>query len=604
MNNVIDFFQPQNNDLSVGAFTAGVYLDGQWCDFLIPEKIIFAAEPDFNQAVLNCYPADNELLPEEIVSNLCCGQKIVIKTVYDAGLGQSRPQELPIFAGTIEIVDTEIAGDKQKIEIIAKDFSAKLKRRTVYGRTICSSGNQAIFIAGADTVFNPSSQPNASFQNITQNSRNFKAFASGDNEGRFFSCAEAIYYLLCSYIPAGELVIPTLAQLETLTGGQNIIDVDVTGLNLIDALRRCCKQAGLRFKFVPALSQTGPAEAIVFFKPGNSREVELNCQQTREKINITGTNIAELTGRKKLSPVTNRYIVQGDYKIYEATFDLVKGWDSSLEENDYDKYSPASNENFNQVRDVWRKWVLNEAGDYSQSPYNQGEPFDFSEIFERSPFIQKRRRFLSCLTAGASGTSLGYNLEISYTNGSHWWPYMGSFKVLVDECGIWLSAERFDCDMWFAILKGYLKLRITASVMSDERINFTACDGPVNSTLDVVDRIITLPRRFKYRKVSPQSIFINNTEQNLGIADETDDTPSLVEYTRSLSDSNRSDIEQLRIKTLLPSPLFSPGDRITASPDSRDILGVKYDNNLCLLEKAELDFIAQQSILTIVKRRK
>jgi hypothetical protein len=603
-NNIIDFFQAGSDELSVCASVQSVYLDGKWCDFLVVENITLAAEPDFSQAVLSYYSADNSLLPEEIASVVNCGQRIVIKSVYDSGIGVVRLKEIPIFAGVIENIDIETGSGEQKIKIIAKDFSARLKRRTVHGRNVCQADGQSVFIAGADTVFNPSGNPNASNSDITQNGRGFRAFAMSDNEGKFFSCADAIYYLLCSYIPAGELIIPSSGQLKILTGGANIFDVDVQGQNLIEALRRCCKQAGLTFKFVPAAADTGAAEAIVFFKPDNCREIELNCQWSGQRLDITKTNIAEVS-RGKYPHITNRYIVTGDYKIYEATFELVKGWDASLEGSDYNKFSPTTNENFNEVRDVWRKWVLNEAGDYSASPYNQGDAFDFSDIFESGSYIRRKRKFMSCLSCGQSGTSLGYYLEVSYTNGSYWWPYMSSFKVLADECGIWLSIEQFDTDMWFAILKGVLKFRITASVMSDERINFAAADGSVNSTAEVVDKIITLPRRFKYRKVSPRSIFANKSGGNLGIADEADDTLAIVEHARRLSDLNRSQTERMKIKTLLLSNVFGPGDRITASPDSRDILGVGYDGrSFCFVEKVEMNFAEQQTTLTAVKKRK
>lgn len=176
---------------------------------------------------------------------------------------------------------------------------------------------------------------------------------------------------------------------------------------------------------------------------------------------------------------------------------------------------------------------------------------------------------------------------------------MGSFKLLLDQCGVWLSAEQFDADMWFAILKGLLKFRITASVAADERISFAVADGPVNSTIEVIDKVITLPRRFKYQKVSPWSVFVN------GAANQIDDTQSLVEYAQSLLDSGGSAAEQLQIKTAVLSFLFSPGDRIIASADSRDILGVKYDNrSVCRLEKVQMDFTNQQTILSTVKKRK
>jgi hypothetical protein len=598
MSNRIDLFQPQCNELAVGSAAANVYLDGQWCDFLVPEKITLAAEPDFNQAILSYYPKDNSQLPEEISSLVKCGQRVVLKSVFDGGIGVTSGQELPIFAGFIEQIGMEISSNQQKVTVIAKDFSAKLARKTVYGAIVSNQG-QGIFIGSADTVFNPEGKPNASKQEIQQNGRSFKVFCADESQSDYFTCAEAVYYLLCSYMPSGEIAIPTLEQLETLSGAREIIDVDVTGLNLIEALRRCCSQAGLRFKFMPTLTETSPAEAIVFFRPELCREVELNCQWPSDKIDISKTNITEITSKKNYSPVTHKFLVQGDYKIYEATFELVKAWDPALEENDYDRYSPLTNENFNQVRDVWRKWCLNEAGDYSASPYNQGAAFDFSKIFENGSYVRKKRRFLPTLTCGEDGSSIGYYLEISYTGGTCWWPYMGSFKVLLDQCGVWLSAEQLDTDMWFAILKGLLKFRITASVSADERINFAAADGPVDSTIEVVDKVVTLPRRFKCQKVSPYSIFVNDS------ANQKDDTASIVEYARGISDSGGRQTEQLQIKTMVLSPAFSPGDKIITSPDSRDILGVKYDNrSVCLLEKIEMDFVNQQTILTAVKKRK
>jgi len=605
MSNRIDFFQPQCSELSVGSCGASIYLDGRWCDFLVAEKITLAADPAFNEAVIRYYSSNKDSLPEEIADHTRCGRRVVLKLGYDTGIGLTCPEELPIFAGFIEQVETDISSSEQRVMIIAKDSSAKLRRKTVYGRNIYSGSGQPVFLPGIETVFNPQGKPNASRQNILQNSRSFKVFAADENEAVFFTCAEAIYYLLCNYILTNEIVMPALEQLEALTGGQNIIDVDVTGLNLIDALVRCCSQAGLRFKFMPALSETAPPEAIVFFKPESCREVELNCQWPGQVIDISKTTVAQVSGRKFFSPVTHRYIVQGDYKIYEATFELVKAWDPALEENDYDRYSPISNENFNEVRDVYRKWCLNEAGDYSGSPYNQGPAFDFSRIFENGPSIRQKRRFLPTLTCSKDGTSIGYFLEISYTGGSYWWPYMSSFKILLDQCGIWLSAEQFDADMWFAILKGLLKFRITASVVADERINFTVADGPVNSTIDVVDEIITLPRRFKYRKVSPYSIFANSSNENLNFANKQDDTELLVEFAQSLSNSGGFKTELLQVKTMVLSPIFSPGDRVITGADSRDILGVKYDNrSICWLEKAEMDFANQQTILTAVKKRR
>lgn len=572
MSNSVEFFQPQNSHLAVGAICPSVYLDGQLCDFLDVQSITLAAQPQFNQAVLS-------FLPRSIQDDVECGQKIEIKTVYDSGIGAACPDELTIFSGFITQIDIA-----ESTTIIAKDYSDKLKYRTVYGQHIFSSDGQTVFIEAADTVFNPSGQPNmAEGQTL---------FAAELNNAQPFTCADAIYYLLQNYIAPGELKYPTLEQLQTLTQNCAIRDADVTGLNLLEALAKCCRQAGLQFKF------SVDSQAVVFYRYGKGRTVELNCQSQGQKLDISKTNIAQVV-RKKMPAVTNRYIVQGDYKVFEATFNLVKGWNPQIETTNYDLYSPNSNENFNDVRDVYRKWVLNETGDYTASPYNQGSAFDFSQIFQTDKYIRKARRFYPAISCSDDGGSVGYYLEMSYTNGSKWWPYMSSFKVLLDQCGIWLSVEQLDSDMWFAILKGVLKVRITASVVSDQRISYTAADGPVGSMMPVADKIITLPKRFKYQKVAPQSAFFGSK------ANEIDDTAHIVAYANSLCEINKTGSETLQIKTMTAVPYFSPGDRIVSSPDSRDLLGVMYDTqNICCVEKVYVDFVGQQTTLTAVKKQK
>lgn len=89
-----------------------------------------------------------------------------------------------------------------------------------------------------------------------------------------------------------------------------------------------------------------------------------------------------IEGMNFIITIKHKYIGQGDFKIYEATFDLIKAWDPGLEQDNYESFSPSTNPNFCQVKDVYRKWCLNEAGQYSNSPYNQGDAFDFSQIFQ------------------------------------------------------------------------------------------------------------------------------------------------------------------------------------------------------------------------------
>jgi len=404
-------------------------------------------------------------------------------------------------------------------------------------------------------------------------------------------------------LPIGQLQTPSIEQLRALTEDQTVRDLDVTGLNLLEALQRCCSRIGLKFKFVPRLAATGPAQAIVFYKNSTGRAVQLNCQQTGQQFSISKTNVVNLSSRKNFWPITHQYVGQGDFKVFEATFELVKAWDPADEDTNYYKFSPSTNPDFYKVKDVYRKWTLNEAGDYSGAPYNRGEAFDFSKIFQSSNFACRRRRFWPALTADKQGRSLGYFLQVSY-DGEHWWQYLYAFNNLLDECGIWLSSDQLDVNTWVAALKGVLKFRITASVVSDERLSCVVADGPVNSVIPVVEHIITLPRQFKYRKVSDQSIFAGASDNSLGVPDEADDSTALYEFVRQTAAASSETIETAQVQT--PSLVFDyrVGDRISASPESRDLLSYRNDNrSVSQIVRVQMDFQRQCTNLKIVRKR-
>ena len=291
--------------------------------------------------------------------------------------------------------------------------------------------------------------------------------------------------------------------------------------------------------------------------------------------------------------------MQGDYKVFEATFELVKGWDSSLEGTDYDKFSPSSNPDFFKVKDVYRKWVLNEAGDYTGAPFNQPEAFDFSHIFGTGSFVAKRRRFWPSITTDKNGKSLGYFLEVSYDDGANWWQYSGAFENRLDECAVWLSSNRLDVDTWVAALKGVLRVRITASVVSDERISCCFSDGAVNSAVAVREHIAVMPSRFKYRKVMAESIFAGRGDV---CSDQVDDGAALYEYVRSVAKASARPVESFKVQTVSLLLDYDVGDVATSSPESRDIFG-RNNRVVNCVERAEMDFDNQYTQLEITGYR-
>jgi hypothetical protein len=511
----------------------------------------------------------------------------------------------PVLAGQVEGIEMRLGPDGETVEIIVKDLSAALKRISVYGRRVGNADGSTMFLMGLGTTFNVEGKGNARIGPIESNGTTYTAFCAEPSKAKPWSYAEVIHYLLCEYLPQGQLQLPSIERLRALTKNQTVCELDVTGSNLVDALHRCCEQIGLEFRFVPRPVPIGPAQAVIFCRPGHGRAVELNHQWSGERLSISRTDIARLNSTKTFWPVTHKYVGQGDFKVYEATFELVKAWDPAGEETCYDTFSPSTNADFYKVKDVYRKWCLNEAGDYSSTPYNQGDAFDFAKIFEGGNFVPRRRRFWPALSTDKQGRSLGYFLEVSFDNGQYWWQYLHAFNNLLEECGVWLSSDRLDVNIWVAALKGVLKFRITASVLSDERLSCVVADGPVGSTMPVVEHILRLPHQCRYRKVSGQSILANATDDAIGKADEVDDTDVLYQFVRNKAEAASGVIETVDVQTPYLAFDYQVGDRVTCSPESRDLLGCRRDNrSISLIKRVQMDFEKQCTNLRIVRQGK
>jgi hypothetical protein len=607
MSNCTDVFQSQQMSPALPAATVSLFVDGMLCPSLEPVGIIRDGRPEFGRARLRYNPAANTeaswMSLENIETLFPMGKSVSIHAVYNSGAPGAAVFSYPVFEGQIEGIETSL---KDNIaDIIAKDFSANLKRITVFGQKIINADGNALLLEGFDTVFNPEGRPNASENPVQVDGKNYTVFCPENSSGRLWTFAEAIDYLLSENLPVGALLIPELSRLRKLTDDKKVRDLDVTGLSLLEALGRCCDRAALEFKFVPRTDSTGPSQAIVFYKAGTGRTIELDCQKAGSSLDLSRTNIAALSSRKNFRPVTHKYIGMGDFKIFEATFNLTMGWDSSLESGDYNKYCPSTNPDFYQVRDVFRKWVLNEAGDYSDQPYNRGEAFDFSKIFQSKNYLRRRRRFWPTLTTDNQGKSLGYFLQVSYDCGQSWWQYLDAFNILTDECGVWLSGERLGTELWDALLKGSLGFRITASVISDERLRAEVADGPVDSVAPVVEHAIVLPKRFKYRKISGRSIFENSTDPMLGVPDQADDSEALYEYVRGVAAASSEVIETIDVQTPYLALDYDIGDKVTTGPERSDLPGCRSDNRSeKQIVRVQMDFKKQCTNLRIIRKRK
>ncbi|HDZ39895.1 MAG TPA: hypothetical protein ENH62_16755 [Marinobacter sp.] len=602
MSNRVDYFAAEETALSVPAGRCVVYVDGMLCPYLEVIEIVRASGPGYGQARLLYNPAlwaDGERVAVERIETVAAiGREVSIVTLYNARLGITAVRSVKVFAGRIEEIETQISGDCESVELVARDFSARLGRIGVYGQRVLHGGGSTMRLDGYETVFNRDGLPNASKAPMQHEGKWYRMFEVDSAKAQYWTCAEAVVYLLGEHLVGGQLGDGDVEQLEGIFESRLLGEIDVNGMSLLDALEKCCEQTGVRFRFEPCQEEDGPAERIVFYRPGVGRRVELNHQQAGEGFSIGRTNICRIDSSRGFYPATHRYIGMGDWKVYEATFDLVKAWDSSLEGGPQSDYSPSTNPDFDAMRDVYRKWCLNEAGDYA------GTPFDFGSIFERATYLQRRRTFLRALSTDLEGESLGYYLEVSYDDGATWQEYADSFDVLDDECGVWLADEVLSEDVWTAIGAGTLKFRITASVASDERLTVAVADGPVNSAAEVIDHVLDLSGRFEFAKVSGKSIFSNSASSDIGEPDEVDDSEALGGYIRNLCETHESIIETIDVETPVAGLYYNCGDGVTCSPDSRNVLGVRRDSrSLFWIERVAMDFQKQQTKLRILRRR-
>jgi hypothetical protein len=88
------------------------------------------------------------------------------------------------------------------------------------------------------------------------------------------------------------------------------------------------------------------------------------------------------------------------------------------------------------------------------------------------------------------------------------------------------------------------------------------------------------------------------------VPDEIDDSTALYEFTRKKAETASAVIETVDIQTPCLAFDYRVGDRVTTSPESRDLLRCRSDNrSVHWIERVQMDFEKQCTNLRIVRRR-
>jgi len=314
MSNRADFFEGECRDLAIPAGRCEAFLDGEVCPFLEVTVIVRAGQPEFGWAKLRFNPAAYEktenISIEQVERIAAMGKRVEICQFVNVGIGEAKVKPICIFAGQVEGSQMKLGPREQLLEITAKDFAARLDRITIHGRRVATTGGESTFNDGAKAVFNEDNLPNASKGQIQHNCRSYTAFAAEGQEAKYWSTAEVMVYLLSEHVVFGQLQIPSAAYLEVITKGALVDELDVEGKSVLDALGDCCEQAGIEFCFMPRQAELGPAESIVFYRPGLGRKVELNLQYTSEQLSISRTNVCKLRSEKRHQGVVGSEVIE------------------------------------------------------------------------------------------------------------------------------------------------------------------------------------------------------------------------------------------------------------------------------------------------------
>jgi len=430
-----------------------------------------------------------------------------------------------------------------------------------YGTQNQAAKNTCTFMTGRRTIFNADGRPNRDPVDFVftadsgyPGAASMPIFAPR-KDALPWTAREILRYIFSPLYNRVYNILPivTPAAFTGISGAdwdRVINHVIIEGGGVIDAAMVVCKHLGWSLRE----DYTESYPLFVFYRPtaaaGYQRSAgnpvilqSLHAPAVGEKITVPVSQGRRLLWAAEIiediSAVINNPLGLGAPDKFEITVDLVPGWkDSDLTPDSGSSYAnlfkteaqiqadtdPNQWSVFNKyhtrgagfLRDVGRKWVLNETGLYSTALYDRGMPFDFATVIPakyikdgatgRRFFGPFNRVFEPCLTFDKDSlNSVGIRVEFSFDGGASWQTIPCTIENLPGECGIRIIdpnlAEMLDIakgtinsgplsgvelNYWTSLaddkvnLRSFkngnwrTRIRITASVRLDQRIRFAS----------------------------------------------------------------------------------------------------------------------------------
>ncbi|MFO8014794.1 MAG: hypothetical protein R6X20_15980 [Phycisphaerae bacterium] len=491
---------------------------------------------------------------EDLAAGIRPGSTVTATLLRGGVLPGEEADDLRLFEGRLIEAALALAPDGEHARLVAEDPAADLLRRRLGGRRAWTADGAADRVEGPALVFNPDGRPNASTQAYAPaTGEPYTIFApDGASGNAAWTLDEAVAYILAEHGGSEEVQVPSASEVRAALPATVIRDVSLEGRSLGEAMAALLELAGARLVVRVEPAAGSLSRRLELCLPDREPAGWLCHQPPGRVYDPAKTHFSAMRVRMDFAAAPRRYVARGDRRLVESTFDLVAGWDDALATSDPDDVSPRTNPDFDAVRDVFRKWVLNEDGTYSAAPYSRGAAPDLSALFEGTPYVRRRRRLLPCLSRDALGRSRGVYVEVSLDGGASWEQSTLAARVLRDECGLVLTEDPLPAAYLAAAMRGEVRVRVTATVESDALLSAEYA-GDEGNDLPGRTRHVNVPAGYRYRRVAPTSRFHGEAG-----ADEVDDTARLQDLVRAAWDADRLAPAPARIEV----PYLALGHRV------------------------------------------
>ena len=401
---------------------------------------------------------------------------------------------LVIFRGRIATIDASFSEAGEGATVTALGPRQALDNTDLRGAAFANPSG-GILATDQPLLFNPDNLGNYDSAASAANGRPLfgdpvEPGDGGDAYAGHWHLGDFWRYVVGNFAPGGDSRLPSAAGVPELHDDDDAVlpPTDVDGMKPSQALDMVLGSYGLEwwadpFVIVNRWSVFGepPLPSFRIVSPDAAPLKSVRLQEPGDDFsrNASNVNAGSMSFSTRFS--TNHWRIEGDFKEYEACFELVKLWTDQQEgtvSGDPDKGSRAHEDYEIDLDHVYRQWGLNEDGHWSGR-----DVFDFETFFGEGTWTRRRRRFHHPY-AETDDEPRKCIVEVKNTDLDGNWHRVGSatIRLLNDRCGIYFDMTDVDGTNARVViedgppqaLKDLTHVRITAIVQSDDRVTYDA----------------------------------------------------------------------------------------------------------------------------------